>query len=257
MDCLAYRQALSESARQLAPSLDHRGQDADLPVECPFLCQSQDGVTLTVCLNPANKVIRAARFQAGKDETILEVFCRTIDGMPLEEAAAYGADYALHHLTGSLDRPSDVGILRAAALLPALGTAQAILRGIRNEARAEPGMASIYRARFLDVPAAWRELPAEDRLERIREILASHLAELGVAADLLRADRLEDDIRGRPVRVTLTHAKGADTSALPGIMRALEKRLRQKAAPWLELYAEERVDRNALRRTILIEQRPA
>lgn len=257
MDCLAYRQNLLAAAGRIAARLDHAGAPAALPPDAIALPpQTQDGIGLSLWLAPTGDLVAMARFECPPaDAAVLEVFCRTVEGLSLEEAAAYGADYTLTILSRAESRPADSGIVSAAHALPVLASAQATLRFLRALRRNRAGMPSIDNARFLAVPSAWRDLPPETRLQRIRDVLADHLKASGGASDLLALERLEDDIRGRPVRVILTHAKSADNAGLPSLMRAIELRLRRDVAPWLEVYAEERVDRNALRRTILVDQR--
>lgn len=257
MDFPAYRQALFDAARRIASDCGHAGQpDAVPPGALALPPQSSEGISLSLWLSEPADTIAMARFDAPpQDAAVLESLCRTIEALPLEEAAAHGAEYVLHVLAADLPRPAGTGILSAANALPALRTAQAMLRAWRAQRRAGAGMAAIEEARFLSLPSAWQALSPADRLQPIRQVLADFLERKGLASDLLSVERLEDDIRHRPVRVILSHAKAADTSGLPALMRELERRLRSDVAPWLEVYAEERVDRNALRRTILIEQR--
>ncbi|MGE5470062.1 MAG: hypothetical protein ACM3X0_04605 [Bacteroidota bacterium] len=208
----------------------------------------------------ANGLIASATFApSGEPQTDAwrELYCQTIEGLPAEEAAAHGASYVLYGLLQGRRLADCPGIVTPAVLAPVLADIEQALRARRPSWRSRAGMAPLETAAFLAVPANWRELTGDERLNRLRTALAEAVGK-GALPDLgLKVERLEDDIRGRPVRITLTYAKAADTAQLPGAMRAIEGLLRREVAPWLEIYAEERQDHNKLRRTILIDQRPA
>lgn len=201
--------------------------------------------------------IAAARFAPTGDATadaFLELCCREIEGLPREEAAAHGANYVVYRLTGGRLISGLAGIVPAEAVHPALAAAQAALRSLRAAWRGSATAPAIARAHFLDLPESWLALDAGQRLESLRAALALALAG-GEIPDLsLSVDRIEDDIRGRPVRVTLGHPGDADAARLPQAMRDLERLFRSRVAPWIEVYAEERQDRNKLRQTILVER---
>ena len=139
---------------------------------------------------------------------------------------------------------------------PVLAAAETALRALRPLWRQSPGMAAIERADFLAMPEAWLATTPDERLAALRRELAAAIADGRLPDCGLVVESLEDDIRGRPVRVTLTYPKTADVALLPERMRRIEQLFRQQVAPWLEIYAEERQDRNKLRQTILIDQRP-
>lgn len=208
----------------------------------------------------ADKHIVCATFQPSGETRVdawRELYCRTIEGLPAEEAAAYGASYVLYRMVQSFRPSCTQGIITPSTLAPALAEIEQALRAHRTKWRSTASMEPIETAAFLSVPANWQELSSSERLNRLRTSLCNTV-EKGSIPDLgLMIERLENDNRGRPVRITLTYAKEADTAQLPGTMRAIERLLRHEIAPWLEIYAEERQDHNKLRRTILIDQRPA
>lgn len=200
-----------------------------------------------------------ASFKAGGDSlanAFLELYCQEIEGLPCEEAAAYAASYVVHRLTDGRAVTGYQGILNPAKVHPALAAAEAALRALRPAWRQAPGMAAVERADFLAMPDAWLATAPEVRLAALHQALTGAIANGQLPDCGLAVEGLEDDIRGRPVRVTLTYPKSADAASLPGRMRQIEQLFRSQVAPWLEIYAEERQDHNKLRRTILIEQRP-
>ena len=177
----------------------------------------------TLRITLAGESIATATFRASEDpigNAFLELYCREIEQLPREEAAAHGASYVGFRLLA--------------------GRTLGDCPGIPGPATIHPGLTQ----------------SADERLAALRAALAEAIGSGAMADDGLAIDRIENDIRARPVRVTLTYAKDADTAALPAAMRRIEALLRQKVAPWLEVYAEERLDHNKLRRTILIEPRP-
>lgn len=216
----------------------------------------------TLRITLAGESIATATFRASEDpigNAFLELYCREIEQLPREEAAAHGASYVGFRLLAGRTLGDCPGIPGPATIHPALGMAEKALRALRpawRTATDTPGMPPIERAEFLELPAAWLTQSADERLAALRAALAEAIGSGAMADDGLAIDRIENDIRARPVRVTLTYAKDADTAALPAAMRRIEALLRQKVAPWLEVYAEERLDHNKLRRTILIEPRP-
>lgn len=257
MDLLAYRQALRAAASRSTPVDRYRALPASGPgASSPQITLHGDQLSLTIWLTDDGSTIAMARFQTeGEDAAILAGFCQTVEGLPIEEAAAYGADYAFLPLSREVPRPATFGIAPVAVVLPALIAAQDLLRTFRQERRTRSGAAPIGRARFLAVPHEWQQAPAEDRLARIRGAVREFLDRQGMPHDVLVAERLDHDAHERPTRLVVTHPKSDDRTDLPPLMRALELHLRKTAAPWVEVYAEERIDRNALRRTILTDLR--
>ncbi|MEW5769671.1 MAG: hypothetical protein AB1831_04835 [Pseudomonadota bacterium] len=239
--------AYFDQLRDLALALHGGRASRRLAVEVPEMLQAGplrfllDGDVLT------GMSFHAEAMDAG-EAALLEAYCETVEGLPLEEAAAYGADYTAWRLLGGAG--ADVrGILPPAGALPAWAAAQAALRGLGHARRAAPGMAPLHQARFLDLPAAWLELPAAARLQGLAQAIAAALAEWGLPPGCLELLALEPDIAGRPVRVVL--GGGAGVADLPALLRRLEARLRAEVAPWLEVLMDERDDRNRLRRQIL------
>lgn len=257
MDFNAYRLNLLAAARSLNSPERYLSPPSALPDHCvPPVTLSTDHFRLLVWLTDQESRIAALRFEArGDDAALLAAFCEAVEALPLEEAAAYGADYAFLGLAREVSRPAHVGIVPVAHLLPTLAAAQGLLRDLRLERRPQAGMAPIGRARFLAVPESWQRLSASERLQHLRVSIAAYLKRQELPEDLVVADRLEDDIHQRQTRLIVTHARTDDSITLPPLMRALESHLRTTTAPWVELYAEERTDRNALRRTILTDLR--
>ncbi|MDE2585578.1 MAG: hypothetical protein KGN39_09285 [Betaproteobacteria bacterium] len=254
-----YRQSLRESAARLAalPS-DAPTPPADARL-LPPLDPDTDALGLRLWLAADTDRIQAARFTnvPEADRDWLEILARLLPGLSLEEAAAQGAAYAFHLVSREAPSPADRGILNPIQECPALGQAQTALRAYRQRCRPAGETPALSGAAFLALPETWAQTTPEARLARLRQVVLHTLQARNLAPGLLEVDRLEDDIRGRPVRVILNYEKSADSAELPALMRTLEKALRHQAAPWLEVYGEERVDRNALRRTILVDQRKA
>lgn len=241
--------AIAAAACARAASHEHARSDTDAAAERCSPCG-------TLCLGFDGDRIGTAAFRATGDaasDALLECFCREIEGLPREEAAACGASYVVYRLTGGAAIEGLAGVVNPAALHPALGAAENALRALRADWRAGSAAPALDAAAFLAIPAAWRALTAAERLAALRAGLAQAEAAGLVPAGVLSVERIEDDIRGRPVRATIGHA--GDTDGLPPLMQALERHLRQQVSPWIEVYAEERQDHNKLRRTILLDQR--
>ncbi len=259
MATLPYRQSLQESAACLAALPAETSAPPANARLLPPLNSATDALGLRLWLAADTDQIQAARFTSvpEADRDWLEILARLLPGLSLEEAAAQAAAYAFHLVSREIPAPADRGILNPAQECPVLGQAQTALRAYRQQYRPAGEPPALSRAAFLALPETWVQASPEARLARLRQIVAHTLQARNLVPDLLEVDRLEDDIRGRPVRLILNYEKSADSAELPALMRALEKALRLQAAPWLEVYGEERVDRNALRRTILVDQRKA
>lgn len=255
MNRQAYCLALLAAARQLNEAPPLTPQPALPPGVIAVPERRLGKLCIRLWLDPQERTIVAARHEGAEEPALLDVFCRTLEGLSIAEAANYGADYTVHRIALGIPKPGDMGILNPVQALPSLGLAQRILRCLQGEQ--ERAAAADEAACYLALPSSWLNMPAAARLDRIRATVSVYLKETGTAADLLNVDRLENDIRQRPVRVILTHSKGENDSDLPALMRAIERHLRREVTPWLEVYSEERIDRNGLRRMILQESRPA
>lgn len=254
MDLEAYRSALLDAARRF---MEGRHLPA-APSDAVALPERQaGGLGIRLWLDRRDETIVAARHDGQAKRDLLDVFCTVLVGLSIDEAANHGAAYTLHRIAG-VPMPAGMGILNPVELFASLALAQRILRTLRDERRRAGEKAPADVARYLSLPQSWLDLPMAAKLERIRTAIDALLKEIGAPADLFAVGRVENDIRQRPVRVILTHAKDENSAAaLPGLMRKIEHRLRQEVAPWLEVYSEEKADRNALRRMILQESRPA
>lgn len=251
---------LRQAALAAADSLAHA-----IPITTADTLQSADGL-LTIRL--ADERIVAAAFRpTGRAEAdaFVELYCREIEQLPCEEAAAYAASYVLHRLGGGryitdcADCADYAGVASPRQVDAALADAEAALRTLRRQwrqRRNDPTPPPIDTATYLALPADWLALSDADRLAALRAALAAATANGDIIDCRLVVEQIENDIRRRPVRVTLTYPKDADTAALPDIMRRIERLFRQSVAPWLEVYADERQDHNKLRRTILVDHRP-
>lgn len=210
------------------------------------------GVSLALRLAGEAGTVAAIRCQAASaaagDQALLEQFCRACLGLSLEEAAAYAGDYALHRLGAALPA---MGVRPPTRAIPILATVQDILRGLRRERRGGAEVPQLEDAHLLALPAAWTEVGDAERLQRTRAGLAAALVALGESAELLALTTIDRDIRGRPVRCVLDVLGAIEPARLPALLRQVEQHLRRQVAPWLELYVEERDDRNQLRKGIV------
>ncbi len=259
MATTSYHQSLRESAARLAALLEKTPPPPAGARLLPPLDPDTDALGLRLWLAADTDGIQAAHFTNAPeaDRDWLDILAHLLPGLSLEEAAAQGAAYAFHLVSREVPPPADRGILNPIQEVPALEQAQTALRAYRQQCRPAGETPALSGAVFLALPETWTQATPEARLARLRQVVAHTLQAENLAQGLLEVDRLEDDIRGRPVRVILNYEKSADSAELPALMRSLEKALRRQAAPWLEVYGEERVDRNALRRTILVDQRKA
>lgn len=217
-----------------------------------WIRRERGDVTLALRLTGAAGTVATIRCQAtgaaAGDQALLEQLCRVCLGLSLEEAAAYAGDYALHRLGATLPT---MGVRPPPRAIPILATAQNLLRGLSRERRGGAEMPKLEDAHLLALPVAWTDLDDAERLRRTRVGLEAALAEQGQPAHLLDLVAIDRDIRGRPVRCVLAVSGVIEPSRLPGLLRRLEQYLRRQVVLWLELYVEERDDRNQLRQGLL------
>jgi hypothetical protein len=207
----------------------HRGQPAS----------TAGGVTVTASVEQASLLlhldaghtITAAGFD-GQPAALLERFCALLTGMPLLEAAQHGAI----HLEAALRAPGVrpvAGVVTPRAAHPMFALPTALIRQALASYRTRTGYSEHINRHDPGPGPAWREASAAQRSARI-----AALAGEGVELVAIEHD----------VRLVFALPDALDGAARQPLLLDLEARIKRQVDPRLEVFAEERKDRNKLRR---------
>jgi hypothetical protein len=241
--------ALRAGLQSLFARLDHEGPARDSSGE---MRAEEDGVSITLlpdCGDPPR--VTGARHGGGRspaERAVLEAVCRRIEGLPLDEAADHGVLRALHDV---LDPAADgpvAGILRPEIADPAFGLATRLIREIERSfwARTQAPRP----ANFFEMPVSerWSGLSDAERIAGLNAVCGSLAGTCGLAAGQLQAVRIEPDLLGRHVRVTLAFDAAVPADVKPDLIREAERRIKRQLDPALYVLHEPLKDGNAIRR---------
>jgi hypothetical protein len=218
--------------------------------DCILVAAGRDGVMLTLAVERDSHVIREAGFFGSTDAAttgVLEVFCRVVESLPLLEAAQHGPARLEHALRDPVAPPPVPGIVTPSAADPAFAVPTTLVRDALQRYREHTGFAE-RDSRYDPGPGPrWRGLDEAARAQAVAATLARYTRAHGAAADDAELVAIEIGIRV-VVRVGGALA-GRDRGAH---CMAIERALQAEIDPRLELYLEERKDRNKLRRLAVV-----
>jgi hypothetical protein len=183
---------------------------------------------------------------------VLEAVCRGIEGLPFEEAADHGALRALHDVLDPASPSPVKGILRPEIADPAFALAVRLIRAI--ERAYWKRVRTARPANFFEAPVSerWSGLPESERIAELNAVCDSLLAAHDLTAGKLQALRVDRDLMGRPVRVTLAFNEAFDAAVppqvKPDLIREAERRIKRQLDPALYVLHETLKDGNAIRR---------
>jgi hypothetical protein len=193
------------------------------------LTATAEGTQLFLAVDEATHTIRAAGF-AGTPRPLLECFCTVVTGLPLLEAAQHG----VIHLEAALRAPGTrpvAGIVTPRAAHPMFALPTALIRAALATYRARTGYAERTNQHDPGPGPAWRAASPAERAARIAAVVAEAGGDFTLIA-------IEHEVR------LVFAAPGAS----PDRLFDLEARIRRAVDARLEVYAEERKDRNKLRK---------
>lgn len=238
--------AFVATAAKIASALERRGNVAD--GDGQVFRASRGAVTLEIRAKESAKdwTIVEARHQ-GADESnlaaVLDVFCRTIETLPLLEAADHGAIHALARFQECpLIRPVP-GILTPRSAGIAFRVAEELIRTIlaghhRKSAAGEPS--STWTPPLSE---RWRKSVDTERLGALNSVVAKFRA----AQSLGDADLWIAEI-DRMRRVVVAFGPQVDYRRKPALLLRLEVEMREATGERLEVFMAEASDSNSIRR---------
>jgi hypothetical protein len=209
------------------------------------------GVRLLLEVSRADHAVQAARFAGDfnrEERALLDVFCTLVRGRPLLEAAQHGVILLEHHLRDRTQPPPVAGVITPAAAHPIFELPTRLIRAALASYRACTGYQEIENRHDAPLAESWRQASGEQRRAQLELPLQRCRAQLGLCGPQLQVRAVEHDVR---VVLALDPqlAAGEQRRALLVCERAFQEAI----DPRLEVYAEERKDRNKLRRLAVVE----
>jgi len=209
-------------------------------------------VAIAVRIDPTDDHrVREARHRGAADpaaRAVLDELCETIRGLPVESAIGHGLGLTLARLLDpDLPRPVE-GVLLPANAGPAFQPASRLMRALRHAHTTQIGPLQRYET-FEPPPSdAWRSLDDDERLSRAGAGVAAFLAGEGREASGVQLIRIDDDLKGHPIRLIVGLDIDLPAAEKPAFTRRLEKSLKERVETTLQVYIDPLKDQNQLRR---------
>ncbi|MBX7081233.1 MAG: hypothetical protein K1X88_18680 [Nannocystaceae bacterium] len=217
---------------------------------CVLVAAGHDGVMLTLAIEHDTHRVREAGFFGSTDAVttgVLEVLCRVIESLPVLEAAQHGPARLEAALRDRSAPPPVPGIVTPRAADPAFALPTLLVRQALQRYREHTGFAERDSRYDAGPGPRWRALDENARAQAVTATLARYARAHGAEASDAELVAIEIDIR-IVARLGGTLA-GPERAAH---CMALERALQAEIDPRLELYLEERKDRNKLRRLAVV-----
>jgi hypothetical protein len=224
------------ACREGAPSPAEEGEE--------LLEAAEEGTRLQVVVK-RGKILRAAH-QGAEDpaaRAVLDVFCQTIEGLPLQEAADHAGHHMVARLRNGVDTRPVPGILTPWNADPLFHPPIRLLRRILADHRERHGIESLENFWNPTISKDWLRLDEGAQCARLEAMLADFLAEQGLVEGDMQVVGVE-----RNIRVLLAISGDLDYRRKPSLLLAFERKLRAATGDRLEVFAEEMKDDNKLRR---------
>lgn len=211
---------------------------------------SDDGVTLSVSLVRGRKdwLVHEARYRAADGATpelkgVLEIFCGTIEGLPLQEAADHGTIHVCERLREKVPQPLVGGIHTPRSMGLAFRRCDRLIRDVLAQYRATTGDKETRNFWNPALSKEWRLKSTEQQIETLRPIIESFRKFAGAGEDDIWVSRIE-----KLRRVIVDFGENVDASRKPVMLLHLEQTVRRATGERLEFYMEELKDNNRIRR---------
>jgi hypothetical protein len=236
----AYAPRLQQALRTIRHEIAAapKGSDKDITATA-----RDDGAQLRLEVDSTSHTITSAHFAAAAPETraLLDVFCDLITGLPLLEAAQHGILRLEAALRDPAAPPPVPGIILPRAAHPRFALPAALIAQALATYRARSGYAEV-RIDYHPAPGPqWQAASPTARAAAITAVLAASPPPGVTLAAIERA-----------VRIVLRLPDHLSSPARQSLLMTLERAIRAAVDPRLEVHAEERKDRNKLRRLAVV-----
>lgn len=236
----AYRDAVRAAAGTIA----HEGGLDEYSGTAAY--EATVGVTtLAVAVDESHRIVAAShRGQRGRAErAVLDVLCRLLPGLSVQEARDHGA-VRLEHVLRDVKAPSPVaGIVMPKNADPLFAEPAALLRALAERYVAATGYAPGWNY-FTTRPAQrWLGLDEEGRRAALAPLVGAAALECGLREEDVRIARVE-----RVTRVTVAFREDIPAAAHGPFLLALERLAHRELDPTIQIFSIELKDANVLRR---------
>lgn len=231
--------------QQAIASIAHEGT---LEVEADsILLQATHGdTTLLVLVDPQEHTIRKAAHHSASTEMqhgLLDVLCSILVGKPIQEASDHAVITLELQLRGRY-RPHPVaGIVLPRNADPMFDVPERLTRALLAQYRETTGYDEIENFYDCGPGTEWLNATGEERINRLQAVAADVCADLPLEAADITFVNIEYDVK---ITVDLNHEL-PDVDK-PGIIRTLERAIKENIDGRLELSYVEMKDANVIRR---------
>ena len=210
-----------------------------------------DGVRLDLAVFRDTHVVEHATFRAptGAVEqlALLDQFCEIILGLPLVEASDHGVIRLEDALRDRALTPPVPGIITPEAAHPMFLLPLRLIRGALAEYRKLTGFSSSKNEHDPRPGASWMSATPDLRIELVMSALEQALPAFRLSRDDVHVAAIRHDVR---VELRFSESwKGTDQQ---NIVMSLERELKARVDSRLEVYVEERKDKNKIRRLAVV-----
>lgn len=241
-----YAPALGRAARQIRHEAHVGAIDDPAATDLVAVSAHVDGVHLRLEVDPSSHTIVTAGFAApgatSDTRVLLDVFCGLVTGLPLLEAAWHGVSRLEADLRDPNAPPPVPGIILPRAAHPRFALPAALIAQALAAYRVRTGFAEIRSAHHPAPGQGWQTATVAERTAAITAVLANN-----PTPDVILA-AVEHD-----VRIVLRLPEHLSSPARQSLLMAIERVIRRTVDPRLEVHAEERKDRNKLRRLAVVQ----
>ena len=200
------------------------------------------GVRLMALVDPTRHLLKEASYAGASSEIeqgLLELLCSLSEGKPIQECSDHAVirlEYALRDRSQS---PPVAGIIMPGNAGAVFDVPLQLIRRLLAEYQRKTEGVSVENFYDLKISEPWRVLSSDQRMARLKEVLANHPANAGV--EVVRLEGAQ--------RVVVKFTQAFDSAVKQSRLMQMETVLKEKLEPTLELYMEPKEDQNRPRQT--------
>ena len=214
----------------------------------------EDGVTFSINVDPESKIIQEVQFAGARDAAAigaLNLLSENMVGYGVLEAGEHAASRVLAALQSKSNgfRPVS-GIVLPFNAGPEVGLVHRISQKLLEATgpHKDPTTRLNASAYCVAPSVEWEGLSNSDRHHRIRASIVTFEEENAHLPDSVGFVDLEQDISGWHVRVIIRISEDVPVEKRPSLIRQLERYLKARIEPTIQVYYQERADENQIRR---------